>query len=271
MNSVLHDDLVPHGGSLPKGPSVNGSAVKGSATRRLLAQARFDLVTSLRNGEQLLVTLVLPAMILVGLARTHVVAAASAAERIGLVAPGVLALAVISSAFTSQAIGTAFDRRAGALRLLGTTPLGRSGLLIGRIGALLCLEVVQVIVLGTVALGLGWRPSLSALPWLAASLVLGTVAFCALGLLLAGTLRAEAVLALANLIWVLLIAGGSVVVAAPSSGWLHILSVVLPSGALGDLARAASLHSILDVRAAIVLAAWAVGAVGATVRWFRWD
>ncbi len=239
-------------------------------TARVLAQARFDVRSMLRNGEQLLLTVILPLLVLVGLARSTMVSLGPG-PRIGLATPGVLALALISTSFTGQAIATGFDRRAGLLRLLGTTPLGRSGLIAGRVAAVLVVEVIQVVVLGGVGAALGWRPHLAGvLPALLAG-ALGTAAFVSLGLLLAGTLRAEAVLAGANLIWVLLLAGGGVVVATGRLGAWGDVARLLPSGALGDALRAALAHGSWAGSDLLVLLVWAVLAAAATVRWFRWD
>ena len=231
----------------------------------------------LRNGEQLLLVLVLPALVLVLLSRTSIVdlGGATGAAPVDVVAPGVLALAVISTAFTGQAIGTGFDRRHGVLRLLGTTPLGRSGLMAGRVLAVLVVEAVQVLVLGGIAVVLGWRPPsagvLAALPLL----VLGTAAFVLLGLLLAGTVRAEGVLAVANLAWVLLVVGGGVVVPASTlPGPLAAVAPLLPSGALGEGLRAVLVpggDATTAAAAVAVLLGWVVVAGLAARRWFRWD
>ena len=173
---------------------------------RLFAQGRFETLTLLRNGEQLLVSVVLPAMALVGLTLSPYPALGDV-HRIDVTAPGVLALAVASTAFTGQAISTAFDRRYGVLRMYGVSPLGRSGLLMGKLIAVGAVLLVQVLLLGGLALALGWRPQLVEFRALVAG-VLGTTAFLGLGLLIAGTLRAEAVLALANLAWVLFLGLG---------------------------------------------------------------
>lgn len=240
------------------------------AVRRVLAQARFDAGVLLRNGEQLLLTLVLPALLLVALARTHV-PDLGAGRRIDLVAPGVLALAVMSTAFTGQAIGTGFDRRYGVLRLLGTTPLGRSGLLAGRVLAVLAVETVQLVVLGGLAAALGWHPRWSGAPAALVALLAGTAAFVTLGLLLAGTLRAEAVLAGANLVWVLLLAGGGVVVPTARMAGFGPAARALPSGALGDAVRAAFQDGTVRWGALAVLLGWTAVATLAAARWFRWD
>ena len=252
-------------------PSPAPAPAPASPWRRVLAQASFESRILLRNGEQLLVAIVLPVLALVGLTLADV-PSLGAGRRIDVVAPGVLALAVMSTAFTGQAIQTGFDRRYGVLRLLGTTPLGRGGLLAGKLVGVLGVELLQVVVLGGVALALGWHPAVAGIaPALLAGLV-GTAAFVGLALLLAGTLRAEAVLAVANLVWVLLLAGGAVVVPAhrmPSG--LAAVASALPSGALGEAMRAALLSGRLAVGPLLVLLAWAVAAGAAAARWFRWD
>ncbi len=225
----------------------------------------------LRNGEQLLLTLVLPALLLVGLARTTVVQLDGGVPRVDVVVPGVLALAVMSTAFTGQAIGTAFDRRYGVLRMLATTPLGRGGLLAGKVLAVLLVIGVQVVLLGVLGLALGWRPDPAGILPALLAVAAGTAAFTSLGLLLAGTVRAEGVLAGANLIWVLLVVGGGVVVPASSlPGVLQATAPWLPSGALGDAMRAALVEGILDVGSVLVLLAWAAAAAAGVRRWFRW-
>jgi ABC-2 type transport system permease protein len=238
---------------------------------RILAQTRFEAGTLLRNGEQLLVAIILPAMALVGLALSQV-PSLGPGRRIDVAVPGVLALAVISTAFTGQAISTAFDRRYGVLRLLGVSPLGRSGLLIAKALAVLTIELLQLIVIGALGLALGWHPQwLGLLP--AGLLVLvGTWAFVALALLLAGTLRAEGVLALANLIWVLLLGLGGVIV-PPSQlpAALSHVAALLPSGALGNGLREAFIEGRLAVIPLLVLVVWGGVATYLASRTFRWS
>jgi ABC-2 type transport system permease protein len=233
------------------------------ARQRVLAQARYETVTLLRNGEQLLVALVLPVAVLIGVVHATFLDLGPG-RRVDVAVPGVLALCVLSSAFTGQAISTAFDRRYGVLRLLGATPLGRGGLLAAKAVAVLAVVALQVVVVGAVGLAMGWEPSPRGIPAAVLSLALGSATFAALALLLGGTVRAEGVLALANLLWVAMLALGGVVIAA-SRVWF------LPSAALGDALRAALVDGSVDWRAWAVLAAW--GAVAALLarRWFRWD
>jgi ABC-2 type transport system permease protein len=252
-------------------PSTAPPPAPAAPWRRVLAQASFESRILLRNGEQLLVALVLPALALVGLTLADV-PDLGPGRRVDVVAPGVLALAVMSTAFTGQAIQTGFDRRYGVLRLLGTTPLGRGGLLAGKAVAVLAVELIQVVVLGAVALTLGWRPEVAGVPAALLAGLVGTAAFVSLALLLAGTLRAEAVLAVANLVWVLLLAGGAVVIPAHRMpGGLAIIASALPSGALGEALRAALGSGRLAVVPLLVLLAWAVAGTAAAARWFRWD
>lgn len=248
-----------------------GTGHAAPLARRVAAQALFEVRTVLRNGEQLVITLVLPVLLLVVLARTTLVDLGTT-DRIGLVAPGVLALAVMSTAFTSQAIATGFDRRNGVLRLLATTPLGRSGLVAGKVVGVLALELLQITVLASIAVALGWRPDPTGLPAAALLLLLGTAAFTSLALLVAGVLRAEAVLAVANLLWVLLLAGGGVLLPVGLlPGPLADLAVALPSGALGEGLRAALVDGSLHAAPVAVLSVW-TGVLGlAAARFFRWS
>jgi len=217
-----------------------------SAVQRVASQAGFETRTLVSNGEQLLVSIVLPVLVLVGLALSAVPDVSngpwSSLTRLEVIAPGVLALAVVSTAFTGQAILLGYERRYGVLRLLGTTPLGPGGLLLGKALAVLVVITVQVSVLSAVAASLGWRPRLSGIPVALVLLLAGAAAFVALAVLLGGTLRAEAVLALANLIWVLLLALGGIVLPAaalPGPGWLADAVTWLPSALLADGLRVA--------------------------------
>jgi ABC-2 type transport system permease protein len=257
----------------PAAPAGSGPA---PAARRVLARAGFEAATLLRNGEQLLLIAILPVLILIALSRGGLVSIETGgASRIDVVTPGVLALAVMSTAFTSQAISTAFDRRSGVLRLMATTPLGRGGLLAGKVLAVLAVEALQVLLIGGVALALGWTPDPSGIPLAVLAIGLGTLAFTALALLMAGTMRAEAVLATANLVWVLLLVAGGVVIPPDQlPAPLGSLAAVLPSGALAEVLRTAlggTVATAGEVAGALaVLAGWAAGLSLAARRFFRW-
>lgn len=252
---LTHDD----------GPVASpSSAAPASLPARVLAQARLETGTALRNGEQLVVTLVLPLLALVGI---HVTGLLDEPGRSGLAlaTPGVLALAVMSSAFTATAIATGFERRYDVLAALATTPLGTTGLVLGKALSVLALLAVQVVVIGGVALALGWSPAPSGVLPALVTVGLGAVAFTALALLLAGTARPEATLAVANLLWVLFGALGGTVF-PPRWDWIGLL----PSGALGDGLRAALVDGVWDLGALAVLLVWSAAAVLLALRLFRW-
>jgi ABC-2 type transport system permease protein len=180
---------------------------------------------------------------------------------------------VMSTSFTSLAIATAFERRYGVLKRLGASPLPRSGLLAGKVGALLLVEVLQLLVLSVVGELLGWDPTVSAasLVGLVLAVLLGTSAFAALGLLMAGALRAEATLAAANLVYLLLLAGGAVVLPASAYGGYGHVAQWLPSGALGEAMRDAFLDGTVAWRDLAVLLGWAAVGTGLTARTFSWE
>jgi ABC-2 type transport system permease protein len=242
--------------------------------RMVLAQARMETRLLLRNGEQLLLAVVIPLLVLVGgiEAARHLDLHLSHTP-VDTLTPGVLALAVMSTSFTSLAIATGFERRYGVLKRLGASPLPRSGLLAGKVGALLLVELMQLVLVTVVAVLLGWSPTVSA-PGVLGVVVcalLGTAAFASLGLFLAGALRAEATLAVANLVYLLLLAGGAVVFPPSSYGSAFTPLSLLPSGALGDGMRAALLQGSFPVGPLVVLLCWtAVGTV-LTARTFSWE
>lgn len=240
--------------------------------RRVAAQGTFEMRAVLRNGEQVMVTVLLPLILLAGLARaTFVELNTGGTSRIDLVTPGVLAFALMSSAFTSPAIGTAFDRRNGVLRLMATTPLGPGGLLAGKLVGVLAVQVAQVVVVGGAGLALGWRPHAAGIVAAVVGWLLGTLAWGAAALLAAGRVRAEAVIALANLVLVLLAFGGVVLPASVLPTGLADVVAWLPSGALGEALRAALDGGAWAWRPLAVLAAWAGLLSAAAARWFRWS
>ncbi|GGF48008.1 ABC transporter [Ornithinimicrobium tianjinense] len=247
-----------------------------SATVRVLAQARFEAVGLLRHGEQLLVSMVLPLLALVGLSMVSypdlTVGPWADARRIDVLTPGVLALVVMSTAFTGQAILLAFERRWGVLRLLGTTPLGRGGLLLAKAISVVLVLVAQLAVVCAVGVALGWRPEPIGLLPAVLAVVLGAGAFASLAACLGGALRAEAVLALANLVWVLLTAVGGVLLPAHAlPAPLGTVVSVLPSAALGDAMRGALVDGTVVWTAFAVLLAWALGAALVARRLLRWS
>ncbi|KXO91251.1 ABC transporter permease [Tsukamurella pseudospumae] len=233
----------------------------------LAAQTRMELTLLLRNGEQLLLTMFIPIALLIGFT---VLPIGDEATRIGSLVPAIMAVAVMSTAFTGQAIAVGFDRRYGALKRLGATPLPRWGVIAGKTLAVVLVVILQAVIIGGIGLALDWRPDpLGLLLW-APILALGVFAFASLGLLLGGTLKAEIVLALANLLWFVLGAIGSLVVMhAHVPDAVVLIARLAPSGALTEALTRAADAGTVDWFGMAVLLAW--GAVGsaAAVRLFR--
>ncbi len=241
--------------------------------RPFVAQARAEVWMTLRNGESLLLALGIPVLLLAFFSTVGVLPTPAGTHHpVDFLAPGILALAIMSTGLVSLAIATGFQRGYGVLKRLGTTPLSRPGLLAAKIVAVLVVEAVQVAVLVPVAAALGWRPS-GAVAAALAAVLLGTVAFSGLGLLMAGALKPELTLALANgLYLVLLLLGGMVVPLASLPGPLRAMARALPAAALSDALRASiGQGTTVPARAWLVLAAWAVAAPLAAARTFRWE
>jgi ABC-2 type transport system permease protein len=240
--------------------------------RMLLAQTALEVRMVLRNGEQLLLTVVIPVLVLVVFGNVAVMDLGTRTARVDFLVPGVLALAVMSTAFTGLAIGTGFERRYGALKRLGASPLPRGALLGAKGLSVLTIEALQVLLLAVVAQTMGWDPRGS---WLAVLVLVlaGTAAFAALALLMAGTLRAEATLAGANLVYLLFLVTGGIAVPLskfPSSA--RPLLESLPAGALSQ-----GLRIVLRDGGALpwhlvgVLLGWAVVAGALAARTFKWE
>ena len=236
-------------------------------TRRIIRHGLIEARLLIRNGEQLLLALVIPLAILV--AGRFANASIGSLELLG---PSVLALAVWSSAFTSVAISPAFERRYGVLERLATTPLGKQGLLAGKAIAVILIMFGQLVILAGAALALGWRPEFTPLSALFAVVlvILATATFVCLGLLLAGRLRAESTLGLANLIYVILLIGGALII--PLERYPAVLQpmiTILPTAALGEGLRAAANGQALGWPV-VALLAWLVAAGLAAWKGFRW-
>lgn len=241
--------------------------------RRVRAHARLELTMFLRNGEQLLLTVVLPLGLMLMLSLTEIidVGGDTRPDRLAIVVPSMFALAVLSTSFTALAIQTGFERRYGVLRRIGTTPLLRSDVLLGKSLAVLAIEIVQVAVLGGVGAALGWRPDLVGLAVAIPLLLLGSAALASLALLLAGVVRAEATLALANLAYLLLASAGVVVPIDRAPERLQPLLEALPSAALAESLRIVTSSGDVSWALVATMVGWLViGAVGVS-RWFRWE
>lgn len=246
-----------------------------SPSSRIIAQGAYETKAMLKNGEQLMLLIAFPLMALVALRYTGILdswAHAHNVERFDVAVPGVLALCVMSTALSGQGIATGFDRRYGVLRFLSTTPLGRGGLMAGKVLAVVMVMIVQFVIILVTALLLGWSPNITGLFMSIPTLLLGAAAFTSLGLLIAGTVRAEATLAIVNMAWVILAGVGGVLI--PSSylpAFLEWIPNVLPSGALGEALRAELMLTRFELLPHIILLLWTLVVGAIALKKFKWS
>ncbi|HEV7534691.1 MAG TPA: ABC transporter permease [Acidimicrobiia bacterium] len=234
------------------------------------AQVEVETKLTLRRGESLIVTLGIPVGILVFFGNVDLVDTGYR-DPLDFLVPGVLALAVMSTAMVSLGIATGFERRYGVLKRLGTTPLGRSGLLTAKTLTVVTVEIVQALVIVVAALLLGWSPA-GGIPAAVLVMIIGTIAFAGLGLLMAGTLRAEATLAVANGGYLLLLVLGGM--AYPLSKLplaLQDVARVLPAAPLAECLRGALTGTGIPGARLSILIGWAVIAPLLAARSFRWE
>jgi ABC-2 type transport system permease protein len=238
--------------------------------KALAAQLRLELTLTLRNGESLLLTLGIPVAILVFFSLVDVLPING--DAVDFLAPGVLALAVLATAFANLAIATAFDRSYGVLKRLGATPLGRPRLVAAKALAVLVVIALQTLVLAVAALALGWRPDVEPLP-LILGLVLSVAAFTGLALVVAGRMRALVALAVANAVFVvLLLLSGMVFPLDKLPAGVRSAARALPSTALAETARGAlSADAPVPGRVWPVLVVWALASIALAVALFRWE
>jgi ABC-2 type transport system permease protein len=243
--------------------------------RRMVgAQASLELRTLLRNGEQLVLTLIIPVLLLLLFGHEALITVGSG-SRINFVVPGIMALAIMSTAFTSLAIGTGFERRYGVLKRLGASPLSRQGLIAAKTATVLAVELAQTALVLGIGTLLGWSPQAvaAAAVWVPLLLLAGTAAFSGLALLMAGTLRAEGTLAAANLLYLIMLGLGGVLFPLTKfpAGARPFLKL-LPADALSDGLRSVLAHSGgLPAADLLVLCIWAVAAISLAARTFRWE
>ena len=235
------------------------------------SQLRQELTVMARNGEQLLLLIGIPVLLLVFFSQTNVLPTDGLAN-IDFLMPGILSLAIMSTAMVSLGIATGFERSYGVLKRLGTTPLGTKRLVAAKVVATCCIEIAQLLALVAVGLILGWNPSSINLPSLLLALVLGTSCFAGLGLIMAGRLRAEVNLAAQNgLYLVLLLLGGILVPNSELPKSIAWLAEVLPSSLLSELLRNIFGNNELKISALASLAIWALGACVVAIFSFKWS
>ena len=240
--------------------------------RQILTQTQFELLLTLRRGENILITLIVPVMLLIFFASLNIVPAVSG-RAVNFLLPGILALAVMAAGMVNLGIATAYERYYGVLKRLGASPLSRSGLIIAKVISILLLEVVQVLLLvGVAVVFYGWQPTGSPVLALLA-LLLGTVTFAAFGLAMAGALRAEITLAGANALFLLFVLlGGGILPLSHLPTPVAAIAQFLPAAALTQALQATmSNGAAFPGFALLVLAGWTVVLLIVAIRTFLWE
>lgn len=229
----------------------------------LAAQTRTEAKLFLRHGEQQLLSFIIPLVMLVALAKLPLL---DRPDPLQLGLPALLAVAAMSSGFTGQAISLAFDRRYGALKRTGASGVPGWAIVTGKVLGVAVVSFLQVIVIGGVAMLLGWYTTVAHALLGIAVFAAGVIAFGALGLLMGGTLSSELVLGLANLIWFLLV--GVAMYLVFQAGDFPTALEIIPSVALSQGLLSAFEGSIPWLQLGI-LAAWAAGAGACATKWFK--
>ncbi len=234
------------------------------------SQLRQELTVMIRNGEQLLLLVVIPVMLLVFFSQTDFLPNDNE-NKIDFLLPGILSLAVISTAMVSLGIATGFERSYGVLRRLGTTPLGTRRLVAAKMSAICIIEIAQLVMLIVVGLLLGWNPSRINSLQILLFLILGMACFAGIGLTLAGRLRAEVNLAAQNgLYLVFLMLGGIFVESDELPATLSQISAFSPSSLLSGLLRDSFKNTVV-LADAFALCGWAIAACVLAVTSFKWS
>jgi ABC-2 type transport system permease protein len=253
-------------------PSYSSTSSRAaSPLRQIAVQSRYELLLTLRRGENILVTLIIPVMLLIFFASLNIIPTSSG-PAVNFLLPGILAIAIMAAGMVNLGIATAYERYYGVLKRLGSSPLSRSSLIIAKVISILILEVIQVLLLVIVAVGLyGWHVSGSPLLTLL-MLALGTVTFAAFGLAMAGALRAELTLAGANALFLIFILlGGGILPLDHLPAPLAAFAQILPETALTQVLQASMSNGTLPLFPLTVLLCWAIVILVVAIRTFQWE
>ncbi|MDA8278621.1 MAG: ABC transporter permease [Actinomycetota bacterium] len=237
----------------------------------LKAQAKAETRLALTQYESLLVTIFIPILALIAFSKI-IKLTYPGASRIGYLVPGTIALATMATGLVSLGIATGVERNYGVMKRLGTTPLTRGNLVAAKMIAVIAVEIIQVTLIVIVGLLLGWSPTFNAIQFIVAE-VLATIAFSGAGLLLAGRLSSEGVLASANGIFlILLVLGGMIVPLTSLPKVIGYVSKLLPGYATAHLLYGATAtHVASNASSWITLIVWAIAMPLIATRTFKFD
>ncbi len=240
--------------------------------KQIFQQVKFELLLTARRGENVLVTLIVPVVLLLFFTSLNI-GSTTHGKAVNFLLPGILSVAIIAAGMVNLGISTAYERYYGVLKRLGSSPLSRSGLIIAKIISILLLEMIQVVMLVGIAILLyGWQPAGSALLTLL-TITLGTVTFASFGLAMAGALRAEATLAGANALFlVFLLIGGGMLSLEHLPPFLANIAEALPAAPLAQALQATMNDgTAFPATQLLTLAIWAIIILIVAIRTFKWE
>lgn len=237
-------------------------------TALLARHTRFEILLTARRGEALVLSMAVPVVAMLAAGLTDVIRIPGD-DRLGWVVPGALALTVMSTALTGQAITVGYERFYGVLKRLGASPLSRSGLLLSKTAAIFALVLVQSLAVAGVGVAVGWRPHLGQVVGALGLTLLATIAYSGIALVLASVLRPETTTAAATLLYAVMLAGGGAIFPIPGMSGAGLL---VPVAAHAEGLRAALLdNAAVPAGCWFSLGLWAVLSVYLAARTFRWE
>lgn len=244
-----------------------------SLANRIYHHCKFEILSILRNPEQILISLIIPAIMLVILMHTAIldyVVTNNSESKINIATPRILSLSIIGNAFTGQSINTGFDRKYGILQYLSLTPIGKSGVIFGKVLATFFISGFQLTLISLLAYMYGWQPCINGLAYAIITLFLGIATFASLGLLLGGMLKAETVLAVSNLCFVLMAAISGILSPGSKSIFLFNIIQYIPSEALCKSLYISLQYADFSIRLWIILTMWTTISTFTCVKYFKW-
>jgi ABC-2 type transport system permease protein len=213
-------------------------------------QLRYEQLNFWRNRRWTMFTFAFPVMLLLifgFLNHGQTIATRGGISFVTFYVPGLLAYALVTTAFTNLAASFAYARDSRLIKRIQGTPLPWWAYVAGRIGStLVTIAVMTALVLAIGALAFGVRVRTAALPGLALTLALGATCLCLLGVGFARPLPSAEAVGPINAVVVLPIAfiSGTFFPLDGAPGWLNTIASLFPLAPLAD-----ALQTAFDPRA----------------------
>ncbi|MGB4777032.1 ABC transporter permease [Microbacterium sp.] len=259
-------------------PATDGIASTGTTVRARLGGiaaerifVRRSLVHSLRDGESLLMAILLPVMLMVLFTQVFGGAIAPGGGYVDYIVPGIVLLCAGFGA-SSTASSVARDMSTGIIDRFRTMPLRPGAVLTGHVVASLVRNLVATGVVIVVALLLGFRPDAGVPGWLGALTLISlyilaiTYLFAAIGLA-AGT--PEAATSYGFVLLFLPYLSSAFVPVDTMPAWLQPVARYQPITPIIETLRALLMGADPGGEAGWAIA-WCVGILVVAVVWGRW-